>query len=311
MTLSKVEGMGEASVFKGDPRIKVSSIDEWYQGVLTQRAPAVQRPHLYGADAGLCARRNVLLSRNSWVAGYKPATAQAYMAMGVGLEDMLAAGLHSKGRLLIQSLVLPLFPQFKISGKIDLVIFDNQDELALVEVKTCGKLPLEPKPTHLAQIQTYAAVSGITRAWLTYISRDVRVDFGEQLAIRSFFVDCSREALHGRLTTAALSHLCSEAALLPPVPAHFRKHQECHYCEFRDLFCYRLRPGLGGDEPTTPMVETTPAQLIQLTAKAEDIAQAIVQTSAPRRKAVLEKLLSGSLSDENRVKLWKLMEEFE
>lgn len=308
MALKRVEGSGEASLFRGDPRLKTNAIDDWYQGILTERGPATARPYLYGSDAGLCARRNVLLQNNSWVTSSKSPTNLAYMAMGVGLEDMLAASLHDKGRLLIQSLRLPLFPEFKVSGKIDFVIFDHQEELSLIEVKTCGKLPLEPKPTHLAQIQTYAAISGINRAWLTYISRDVRVDFGDTLAIRSFFVDCSDEALLNRLTIASLSFLSEREKLLPPVPAHFRKHTECHYCEFRDLFCWKSRPGLGGEVPFAPMTLATPAEMIRLTASAGLLAQGLLQSAGDRRLKVIETLLNGTLTEENRAKLIVLLQ---
>lgn len=290
--LKRIEGVGEASVFRGDPRLPESDIDNWFNGMLGTLSTPKTRPYLWGADAGLCARRNVLLENNTWMPSEKTSANVAYMAIGVALEDMLAEGLRRNGKLINQSTKLVEMETLKISGKIDLIIEDYQGRLALVEVKSCGDLPAEPKPEHLAQIQTYAAVSGIHRCWLTYISRRVQVTFGPQCSMRSFLVDTNPDALTGRLRTAALSRLAGDLRRLPPVPATFRKHKECHYCEFRDHFCYGSRPGLGNTEPLlNPIDELDIQEHIDLDIKAGLIAEELYQESYYRKYRTLIALL--------------------
>lgn len=288
---------GDAILRVGDPRLKPTDIDRWYEVLLGNEKPKVaSRPYLYGSDAGFCARRNVLLENNDWIDGDVNAAGRGYMAIGVAFENLLAESLMRNDRLIVQSMRLVPFPQFKISGKIDLVVFDQRNELALIEVKTCGDLPTEPKPTHLAQIQTYAAVSGIHNCYLTYMSRNLNPL--KPIPMRSFQVDTSDEALVGVLSIAALSRLAIAEKVLPPVPAHFRKHTECHYCEFRDYFCHGQRPGKGGDAPVSPLPPLEGGALIKMMWEARELARGIFAASPHRRKETI-RLLQELVPDES------------
>lgn len=295
--LKKVEGFGDAVFFRGDPRLEDSDMDTWLREVLEKREPEIKRrPYLYGSDAGFCARRNVLLEHNVWLDANINAAGFAYMAIGVALENLLAKSLEESRRLVKQDVRLLEMPELKVSGKIDLIIFDSEDELAIIEVKTCGELPKEPKPTHLAQVQSYCAISGIQRAWLVYLSRNLRPL--QPIPTRTFSVDCSEEALTEKLRIAALSRLASDEGVLPPTPASFRKHTECHYCEFRDHFCFGSRPGLAkGGTPLAapPLPELEPEEVIKLDAKAKLLAKELYLNSDYRRVKTVEFLkgLSG------------------
>ncbi len=292
--MERVEGVGAAHIFRGDPRVRTSGIDEWFQGVLTRTHPVTARAHLYGADAGLCARRNVLLEHNTWLSSDTTAASTAYMAIGVALEDMLAVALRQNDRLFAQGMYLVEMRELKIRGKIDLIVRDHEEQLALIEVKSCGALPDAPKPTHLAQAQTYAAVSGIHRTWLTYISRNVATKpWGPGLAMRSFAVDCTEDALRPRLATAALSRLSADAGRLPPVPAHFRKHTECHYCEFRDFHCWTPRPGSAPTGPPDyyPLPELNVEEYINMDMEANKIASNLMKDSLWRKKDTILRIL--------------------
>jgi hypothetical protein len=306
--LRKVEGVGEAHIVRGDPRLPVTDMDAWYQAFLTENYPAKARPHIYGADAGLCARRNVLLEHNVWISGSKTAASNAYMTIGIAMENMLAHGLRKGGRLVATQVKLPAMPEVYVSGYIDLIIFDAFDELSIIEVKTCGKLPLEIKPVHLAQVQFYAAASGIPKAWVTYISREVRSEFGANLAMRTFAVPLEEEVLRSRLQTAAMSKLASAQHKLPPVPAHFRKHTECHYCEFRDAYCWRSRPGLGGDEPQPPLPALTPLEMIELELRSIALADSMLYAMPERYGELLAQLDKDSENREIRKILADLAE---
>jgi hypothetical protein len=301
--LTRIDNVGEAAIFKGDPRLKEQDIDKWYQGMLRSVGKTQRRAHLYGADAGLCARRNVLLEHNTWVPSETSSATNAYYAIGIALEDMLCKGLENANQLIASNPYLVEIPGLKIRGKIDLVIVDHQEELALVEVKSCGKLPTEPRPTHLVQAQTYAAVSGIHKVWLTYISRHVNPQgekWGPNVAMRSFLVDTGTEVLKERLRVALVSVAASRLRQLPPVPAHFRKHTECHYCEFRDLFCWKPRPGLqssrvrstglGEDTPFSPIEELDTDEYITIDQGAKHEAESLIESSPQRKLATLKEL---------------------
>lgn len=308
--LHRVEGVGKASVFKGDPRPKNTDIDRWWNGLLSTSEGARSRPYLYGSDAGLCARKNVLHEHNTWIPNEKSATSNAYMSIGVALENMLAESLFRADLLIGQNLRLPEMPELKISGKIDLVAFDHEGELSLFEIKSCGKLPAEPNPVHLAQIQVYAAVSGIHRCWLTYISRNVRDEYGSNIAIRTFPVETGLDVLKERLRIAALSVLASREKGLPPVPASFRKNTECHWCEYRDFFCWRERPGLGGAEPVSPMRELSASEVAALDASASELAQFLIDNSQERRDGFIKSLsLLDSIVASQRMVLVQLLDD--
>lgn len=294
MGLQKVEGYEGFAIFRGDPRQANNSIDAWYQDMLRSVGPAKQRVNLYGADAGLCARRNTLLAHNTWVPSETTSATNAYMRIGVALEEMLRDALQEAGRLLAWNPYLVEIPELKIRGKVDLFIQDQDGELAIVEVKSCGKLPDEPRPTHLIQAQTYAAVSGVHKVWLTYISRNVNAPgetWGPNVSMRSFLVETGTEVLKERLKVAALSLEAIRLRQLPPTPAHFRKHTECHYCEFRDLFCWKPRPGLGEDNPWSPIPEMATDELVRLSRNAASLAESLIQKSQGRRLLTILGLL--------------------
>ncbi len=223
----RVDGVGEASIFRGDPRQTTSDIDSWFVSVLTRVEEAKARPNLYGADAGFCARRNVLMAHNYSLPSTVTSANNAYMSIGVALEDMLSEGIRRSGRLIEQNRYLIDMPEVRIRGKIDLLFIDPKGQVALIEVKTCGELPTAPKPTHLAQVQTYAAVSGIRVAYLTYISRNVQgkgAAWSPHLLMRTFIVDTSDNALANRLRIALLSRDAIRKEVSPPVPSTFRKN---------------------------------------------------------------------------------------
>lgn len=271
--------VGDAVIYKGgDPRPRQDSFDEWLNGLLHSVSHPKARVNLYGSDAGFCARRNVLLANNTFLADETTAASNAYMSIGVALEEMLMKAMADKDVLVGWNVHLLPVPEIKVRGKMDLLFFNPDDQLTLMEVKSCGALPTEPKPNHLAQAQTYAAFSGIRNVVITYISRQVNLPgaFGPHVALRTFQVDTSDEALLNRFHIALTSARLSVIPLLPPVPAHFRKHTECHYCEFRDLFCYQPRPGLEVSVQPPPLPEADASYMILLERKVAAAAQELL-----------------------------------
>ena len=308
MEYQKVDPNSGVAIFKGDPRTSVKDIDKWYENLLgdyKDLSRSDNRPYLYGSDAGFCARRNVLLEHNDVIESLENTAGTAFMAIGTALENLLADALMRGGRLLAQNQRLVQMPEVKVSGKIDFIVFDHADQLALIECKSCGDLPVQPKPTHLAQIQTYAAVSGVDTAYLTYVSR--KIVWRQPLAMKTFVVDTSEAAMFEKLRIAALSRLASDRKVVPEVPAHFRKHTECHFCEFRDYYCFAQRPGQGGGLPALPGGITaldSPA-LIALDMEAQVLAQAMLFERSERLKATIQDLWlsKDTFSKENRSRL--------
>lgn len=221
------------------------------------------RPHLYGSGAAYCPRQNYLNSfAYEKMATFTPAS-QLYMSIGVGIENAIVDGLKRKNRLFFTNLYLPpMVP--KVAGKIDLVYLDQDDQISIGELKSCGNLPTLPKPAHQAQLLTYAAVGGYKRANLIYISRSVADNKG-QVLIRAFEMNLSQEVLTSTLERIVWSQTSIEEGWLPDIPIEFRK-TDCAYCQFAN-YCWKGQPltiaepdALVGLDPVTRDAKKVEAQ---------------------------------------------------
>jgi hypothetical protein len=167
------------------------------------------------------------------------------MAYGIAIEDMLAKALQDHGRLVKQDIRLVelnsrLMPNLRISGKMDIIALDHEGQLGLIECKTCGPLPSKPKTNHLIQLQTYAALSGFNRCYLTYVSRKVSSGGARgKLDCITFPVNITPDVIYWRFYQAALSQHSMECRRCPPVDPTFRKSHECVWCDFTD-YCWPI-----------------------------------------------------------------------
>lgn len=198
----------------------------------------VGRPHLYGAGASYCSRQNFLNSKAYETRAQVTPASQLYMGIGSGVEQAVVDGLTRKGRLFFNNLYVPPMEP-KVAGKIDLVYLDQNDQITIGELKTCGNLPTKPKPVHEAQLMTYAAVGGYKRANLIYISRNVADNQGNVL-IRAFELDLSEARLVSTLERIVLSQMAIDEGWLPDIPVTLRK-SDCLYCQFKK-FCWDDAP---------------------------------------------------------------------
>lgn len=285
--MSEILVVGDATFRKGKKRY-TDDIDSWWRSLLRHVSAPEPRRNLYGADAGRCARLNTLHAHNKSVPFEVSDTSAAYMAIGSALEDMLATGLYDAGRLVFSNYRILTIPRLKIGGKIDLVMVDHEDRLSIVEVKTCSILPTEPKWVHLQQAQTYSAVSGFNRCFLTYVSRGVSSRYGAELDIRTFDVPTDNESMYARLRTAALSTLCIADNVLPPKPAWFRKTIECVYCPFTHI-CWN------GESPYLP--EAPPELLEELELEANALASDLMEERPGRYRKTLEHLIEETRTE--------------
>lgn len=188
---------------------------------------------MYGADAGRCPRLNAFYSVNTEIPFEADSASVGYMAIGDALEGILANGLRSVDSLVASNFRLLMPTEAPVSGKIDLIFYEPDGGLSMGEVKSCGDLPASPKWTHQVQAETYAVMSGIPRAYLIYVSRNVQKRWGDGLAMQIFKLDVSEAALESRIHTIAASHLATAKGIVPPKPAHFRKSVECYFCSFQ------------------------------------------------------------------------------
>lgn len=211
-----------------------TTVESFIVNSLAQTYELKGLPHLYGAGASYCPRQNFLNSFPYEAKGSHNAASQLYMGVGNGVEEAIVEGLTRKGRLFFNNLyVPPMVP--KVGGKIDLVYLDQNDDITIGELKTCGNLPTKPKPSHEAQLRTYAAVGGYKRANLIYVSRNVADNRGEVL-IRAFELDLAEEMQVSTLGRIVMSQMAIDEGWLPEIPVTFRK-SDCVYCQFKK-FCW-------------------------------------------------------------------------
>lgn len=263
-------------------------IDGWWRSLLKHVDAPEPRRSLFGSDAGRCARLNTLHAFNKSVPFEVSDTTAAYMAIGTALEDMLATGLYDANRLVFSNYRLLSIPRLKIGGKIDIIMVDHEDKLSIAEIKSCGNLPTEPKWVHLQQAQTYAAMSGFDRAFLTYVSRSVSSKWGGGLDIRTFNVPTDKDTLFERIRTAALSQLCIADSVLPPKPVWFRKTIECVFCPFTHI-CWNGEPAY--------LPEASSELLEELENEADDLAIELMEERPIRYRKTLEHLLEETRSE--------------
>ena len=242
--MSKKEKLGDVTFHIGDPREtgEAENLDDIFQKCLRETQPARKRDYLWGADAGVCPRKNLFNQEFPIPFQYYPST-KGYMAFGVAIEDMLAKALQDHDRLIKQDIRLvelksTLMPHLRISGKMDMIAIDHENEPCLIECKTCGPLPSKPKQNHYTQLQTYAAVSGFNRCYLTYVSRKVSTSGSRgKLDMITFPIEVTRESMYTVFYHAALSQCCMDEKKIVPVPPDFRKAHECAWCDFSD-YCW-------------------------------------------------------------------------
>jgi hypothetical protein len=135
------------------------------------------RDRIFASQAGLCARQTAgLFFLDPDAEVERKASAQFYFAIGNEVEKVMERA-FSKSDLLIdrETRIEAYHEDLPISGRIDFVLKDvyNPENIVLMELKTCGKLPARPKHAHLAQLKTYMILTGMPKGLLWYVSRTV------------------------------------------------------------------------------------------------------------------------------------------
>lgn len=278
-----------------------STGEKFFAQMLHESGELDPRPNLYGSDAGYCPRKNFLYASQPDQFSSISATGQIYMGIGNGVEAVLSDSLDKRGRLFFNNLYLPPMDPV-VRGKIDLVYLDEDDDIAIGELKTCGELPSEPKPNHYAQLATYAAVAGYDKTNLIYISRNV-ADYSRgnppRLLIKVFPIKFSNEQHAETLKKIVFSKMAIDQNFLPPIPYDFSKSRSCGFCPFKDE-CW-TNPDFG-------IEELEEDELLEKLEEAEDLAWKLTIERETRLIASLRHLYRNI--DDRKLKL-RLIEEIE
>ena len=147
--------------------------------------------------------------------------------------------LYNKHNLNQQKLLLDNSEYLGYSGVVDLIMYDHNDELTIVDVKTVGEFPDKDSLNYVRQVQMYSAILGINSAILLYQSRNIRDknDYQNPLMMKVSKIDTSEETLTRVVEIAFLSKLSIENHLLPSIAFNFRKTVSCKNCDFQK-FCW-------------------------------------------------------------------------
>lgn len=227
--------------YGNDPREdEIEEIDRWFINLLGyQKKPIQYKGHkktIRASESGVCPRLNTFRAYNKGVVSEVTAASVAYMEIGNAIENMLIDSLVRNNKLIARGFKLPK-NDINVVGIVDAIFLDHKDQVAILEIKTCGQLPEEPVYTHLRQAQIYSAFTGIDKVYLTYISRNVKNNFYEDLSIKTFLVPTGKTELITVLYFAAQSYYAIENKSIVPKPNSFRKTIECKHCDFIK-FCW-------------------------------------------------------------------------
>lgn len=221
----------------------------------------VRRPlgtKLHARNAGFCSRLNVFNSFLSTT--FAPSLAgKFYTESGSCIEKIYVDLLTEQEKVCVHDLKITDNPEYLYnkynlnqkkllfkdseylgySGVVDLVMYDHNDELTIVDVKTVGELPDKDSLNYVRQIQFYSAVLGVDNAVILYQSRNIkdRNDYQSPLMMKVSKVDTSEETLTTVIETAFLSKLSIDNHLLPNIAYNFKKTVSCKNCDFSN-FCW-------------------------------------------------------------------------
>ena len=291
------------SVRIGVPSNGLTKPENFFVEVLNHATSLDLRPNLYGSDAGYCPRKNFFYAKLEGQSEVFSATNKIYMGIGNGIEEVLAESLEQENRLFFTNLYLPPMEPI-VRGKIDFVYLNENNQIAIAELKTCGQLPTSPKPNHLAQLATYSAVAGYDICNLIYISRNVTdpaKPFGT-LAIKVFPVKFSFDEHVETLAKIVMSERAIQNEIAPPIPNAFYKTTTCSYCPFTDI-CW--------GEKENPFPEMVPGQLTKEWIAAKEIAEGLAVNRKARYIASLRHLYRNIDNQALKNKLIQEVELFE
>lgn len=190
------------------------------------------RRNKFFSDVAFCPRRAVIFrhAAPSMVSSTSVAS-KLYMSFGTAAHRVLQKQLGQVG-ILVESERYIRREEPALGCYIDAIVKMNGKKYVM-EIKTCGKLPDEPKPEAPFQTGLYMFLTKIPRGVVVYVSRSVYDWRNSKLLIREFQVGpiYVERAIH----SLAVAQTYHEHKRLPPVPSHIGARSHCTFCPFIKL----------------------------------------------------------------------------
>jgi hypothetical protein len=269
---------------------KESPFDKEWTGIVESELmskASQQRDRIFASNSSLCPRQTAaMLHIPDGRTTTRKASAQFYFKTGSGFEDVMARAFDSAGIMVDRETRVEMKDPLPISvsGRVDFVLKDKDEDLVLVELKTCGGLPPKVKPPHLAQLMTYLAVTGMRRGLVWYVSRNVS-DYSGWLKQVTFEVTPTEEQIRDTLTKLATGAVYGGQGFLPPIPDYMKKYK-CGFCPFVPM-CWKE------EDFELEIVAPSAADELRMTAEVEEIVNEMMSQQNELRDMFLEAMSFG------------------
>lgn len=196
-----------------------------------------QNGRAYASSSGYCERQTAF---NLTFKGEikQDASTTIYFEIGNTLESLVLNALENQGILMFRQFDIPDIG-LNLGGRIDGIYRYPNDKIRLLEIKSCGKLPIKPFKEHIAQLSVYSAILGLESAFV-YASRDV-ANYDGSLLMRQFNLDQTPDGLRETLFRVIYGKLCAERGVMPQIPLHIRRPTDCGFCKFKEI-CWDDKP---------------------------------------------------------------------
>jgi hypothetical protein len=191
---------------------------------------------LWASQAAVCPRQAVLSSTRHDTELTTPAST-GYFRLGSCIEDIVIDALKKEGALLWAQYKLPDIG-LNLGGSIDGVVLVG-GRVKVLEIKSCGELPAEPKLEHRAQAMVYSAVTGLPPI-VFYFSRSV-ASFDGALKVREFNLSPSVDEMRATMFQVAYARIAIERGVIPGIPDTITAEKQCGFCPWKS-HCWRDAP---------------------------------------------------------------------
>jgi CRISPR/Cas system-associated exonuclease Cas4 (RecB family) len=214
-------------------KISRKEVEGYWEGIIEQGLKTESlgsRNRVFASSVALCERQTAgLLMLPDTFKIKRQASTQFYFKVGSLYESIMAEGFQRNRVFVTDELRVEIqHPELTVSGRIDFVLKDEDEQPIIMELKSCGKLPTSPKPHHLAQLHAYMIITGQSKALLWYVSRSIS-DFSGVLKQKVFEVKLTEDQKRTIATRIALGCLYSDSDYIPPKPEHMKKWR-CGFC---------------------------------------------------------------------------------
>lgn len=215
-----------------DPKPLKEILQKYGGKVFTKRASG----RLYASEVGHCERKAAISATQNGIAKHG-ADFSLYVKIGDAVEKVVNNSFERKGILLFEGYRLEAMKNV-MGGVVDSIVLlerpNGTYKIEVIEVKSCGNLPSEPKVEHLGQAKLYSAIVGFPCA-IFYVSREVADWTGDVIA-EEFHYKFDPEDLSRYVWRAYYSAACIREGVLPEQP-FFKYKKDCGYCDHKD-FCW-------------------------------------------------------------------------